>query len=255
MILQTPSIQTSLPQDFFYFLEVFNLKSGVCSQDSISPSLIEVCDHSLLCQVCGVFSTDNGENLITHAEQNRIPINIDFANQQVTSHLSGVWHCSLCSYRSRLKANFQLHCKTEKHAQRLSLLLHMWEGKGGNLAVSLHSNHLSVAGNSKGSVYCQLRCLPCNFFTCSVHKMRVHCQMPGHDFLASVFGALVAKRNQLKTSFQEKSKEGLNNVKFFYSCQRCEIAYSTVNALIQHFKSSVDHVRPEFFYLYNKCKE
>nr|CDS32718.1 zinc-finger homeobox [Hymenolepis microstoma] len=240
LIIQTPPLPNSLPQNFFYFLEVCNVKSGVCPQDDVSSSLIEFSDHSLLCQVCGVFSTDNGEDLIAHAEQNRIPINMDLANQQVTSYLAGVWHCSLCSYRSRLKANFQLHCKTEKHAQRLSLLLHMWEGKRADLIISLHSNHPPVAGNSKGSVYCQLRCLPCNFFTYSVHKMRVHCQLPDHDFLAGIFGALVAKRNQLKTSFHEKSKEELDKVRFFYSCQRCEITYSTVNALLQHFQSSVD---------------
>ncbi|VDN96703.1 unnamed protein product [Rodentolepis nana] len=225
-----------------------------CFRNDVISSLIEVSDHSLLCQVCGVFSTDNGEDLIAHAEQNRIPINMDLANQQVTSHSSGVWHCSLCSYRSRLKANFQLHCKTEKHAQRLSLLLHMWEGKRADSAISLQSNHLPVAGTSKGSVYCQLRCLPCNFFTYSVHKMRVHCQLPGHDFLAGIFGALVAKRNQLKTSFHDKSKEELDNVRFFYSCQRCEITYSTVNAMLQHFQSSVDHVCFNLLHFYEERK-
>lgn len=207
-------------------------------------TLLEVSDHALFCHVCGVFSTDNVEDLIAHAEQNRIPTDMDFANQQVTSQSTGTWHCSLCSYRSSLKANFQLHCKTEKHAQRLSLLLHMWEGKGVYLDVSLHTNLSAVAPTPKSSVYCQLKCLPCAFFTCSVHKMRVHCQMPGHAFLVGVFGSLVTKRSDLKLSLLANSDggDGTSTARFIYACRRCKITCSSVSALMFHFQSSSDHV-------------
>ncbi|KAM7541735.1 hypothetical protein Aperf_G00000008852 [Anoplocephala perfoliata] len=239
------SPMASLSQNLFQFLESFSPKSGFCPQDEISLTLLEVSDHALFCLVCGVFSTNNVEDLIAHAEQNRIPMNMDFANQQVTSQSTGAWHCSLCSYRSSLKANFQLHCKTEKHAQRLSLLLHVWEGKGVDLAISLRTNLPAVAPTPKINVYCQLKCLPCAFFTYSVHKMRVHCQMPEHTFLVGIFGSLVTKRSKLKLSLRANSDGGdrASTARFIYACRRCEITCSSVRALMLHFQSSNDHIQ------------
>ncbi|KAL5964012.1 Zinc finger protein 2 [Taenia solium] len=185
---QSPLPATNFfPQTYFAFLEAFSQKDGTCQLNDFSPDFLEVANHTLFCQICGIFGTDSVEELINHAEQSRIPTNLDLANQQLTTHTSGVWHCNLCAYRSPLKANFQLHCKTEKHAQRLSLLLHMWEGKEGGLGAILPANNLLLSPSPKSSLYCQLRCLPCGFFTCSVHKMRVHCQTPVHGFLAGIF--------------------------------------------------------------------
>uniref|UniRef100_A0A915ETJ3 Zinc finger homeobox protein 3 n=1 Tax=Echinococcus canadensis TaxID=519352 RepID=A0A915ETJ3_9CEST len=231
------------PQTYLAFLEVFSQKGGTCPMDDFSTDLIEVADHTFFCQICGVFGTDSVEELISHAEQNRIPTNLDLANQQLTTHTSGAWHCNLCSYRSPLKANFQLHCKTEKHAQRLSLLLHVWEGKEGGLGASLPTNDLLLSSTSKSSVYCQLRCLPCGFFTCSVHKMRVHCQTPMHGFLASAFGAVVRRRSQLKLSLMTASEGGsvMNGARVIYVCRKCEMTFTSLMGLMQHFQSADFH--------------
>nr|CDS19036.1 homeobox [Echinococcus granulosus] len=230
-------------QTYLAFLEVFSQKGGTCPMDDFSTDLLEVADHTFFCQICGVFGTDSVEELISHAEQNRIPKNLDLANQQLTTHTSGAWHCNLCSYRSPLKANFQLHCKTEKHAQRLSLLLHVWEGKEGRLGASLPTNDLLLSSTSKNSVYCQLRCLPCGFFTCSVHKMRVHCQTPMHGFLASAFGAVVRRRSQLKLSLMTASDGGsvMNGARVIYACRKCEMTFTSLTGLMQHFQSADFH--------------
>ncbi|EUB62843.1 Zinc finger protein 2 [Echinococcus granulosus] len=239
----SPPTMSLFPQTYLAFLEVFSQKGGTCPMDDFSTDLLEVADHTFFCQICGVFGTDSVEELISHAEQNRIPKNLDLANQQLTTHTSGAWHCNLCSYRSPLKANFQLHCKTEKHAQRLSLLLHVWEGKEGRLGASLPTNDLLLSSTSKNSVYCQLRCLPCGFFTCSVHKMRVHCQTPMHGFLASAFGAVVRRRSQLKLSLMTASDGGsvMNGARVIYACRKCEMTFTSLTGLMQHFQSADFH--------------
>ncbi|VDK31496.1 unnamed protein product [Taenia asiatica] len=224
-------------------ISIFNQKDGTCQLNDFSPDLLEVANHTLFCQICGIFGTDSVEELISHAEQSRIPNNLDLANQQLTTHMSGVWHCNLCAYRSPLKANFQLHCKTEKHAQRLSLLLHMWEGKEGGLGAILPANNLLLSPSPKSSLYCQLRCLPCGFFTCSVHKMRVHCQTPVHGFLAGIFGAVVRRRSQLKLSLTTASEGGsaVNGARVIYACRRCEMTCTSLRRLMQHFQSTDFH--------------
>ncbi|KAL5107756.1 Zinc finger protein 2 [Taenia crassiceps] len=247
--IQTPSNQSSLPstsffpQTYFAFLKAFTQKDVTCQMNDFSPDLLEVADYTLFCQICSVFGTDSVEELISHAEQNRIPTNLDLANQQLTTHTSGIWHCNICAYRSPLKANFQLHCKTEKHAQRLSLLLHMQGGKEEGLGAILPTNNLFLSSSPKTNLYCQLRCLPCGFFTCSVHKMRVHCQTPVHSFLAGIFGAAVRRRSQLRLSLATASEAGhvVNGARIIYACRRCEMTCTSLARLMQHFQSTDFH--------------
>ncbi|CAH8588538.1 unnamed protein product [Schistosoma turkestanicum] len=98
------------------------------SYDNLLRNLTETANHPLVCQVCCTFTTDNLDVLIEHVERNRIPFDLDYVTNLITVHTNGFWFCKLCTYKSPLKANFQLHCKTEKHAQRLSFLVHVCEG-------------------------------------------------------------------------------------------------------------------------------
>ncbi|KAH9592045.1 Zinc finger homeobox protein 3 [Schistosoma haematobium] len=98
------------------------------SHDNLLCNLTETANHPLACQVCCTFTTDNLDVLIEHVERNRVPFDLDYVTNLITLHTNGFWFCKLCSYKSPLKANFQLHCKTEKHAQRLSFLVHVCEG-------------------------------------------------------------------------------------------------------------------------------
>ncbi|CAI2735545.1 unnamed protein product [Schistosoma spindalis] len=98
------------------------------SHDNLLCNLTETANHPLACQVCCTFTTDNLDVLIEHVERNRVPFDLDYITNLITIHTNGFWFCKLCSYKSPLKANFQLHCKTEKHAQRLSFLVHVCEG-------------------------------------------------------------------------------------------------------------------------------
>nr|VZI39458.1 unnamed protein product [Spirometra erinaceieuropaei] len=211
-----------------------------------TQNLAETMSQPLVCLICSVFCTDSPEVLIEHAERSRIPLDLEAANRQVTTHSEGMWHCRVCAYRSALKANFQLHCKTEKHAQRLNLLVHIWEGvppntqdltgvlciqearaadissaftkclqiistSGSTSSSSISSSSSTIttpssSSTSASSVPCQasafvqLRCLACGFFSGSVHKFRVHCQMLSHVRFTRLFSLITHKRNELRAS-------------------------------------------------------
>ncbi|VDK73893.1 unnamed protein product [Litomosoides sigmodontis] len=70
-------------------------------------------ENLLQCMICSTYSTDNISKMIEHIEKDRShPVIGDI------SVIHGVYHCNLCPYSTSLKANFQLHTRTDKHVQR-----------------------------------------------------------------------------------------------------------------------------------------
>ncbi|CAG9534783.1 unnamed protein product [Cercopithifilaria johnstoni] len=70
-------------------------------------------ENLLQCMICSTYSTDNISKMIEHIEKDRShPVVGDI------SLIHGVYHCNLCPYSTNLKANFQLHTRTDKHVQR-----------------------------------------------------------------------------------------------------------------------------------------
>lgn len=119
------------------------------------------------CVVCGCFTSDSLEALGAHASAERgLP--------EAEWHVSvGELHqCTLCGYGTQLRANFQLHCKTERHVQRHGLAAHMreggepgcWRTKALDAAAPVH-----------------LRCNACNHQAGSVEKMRQHAVGAQHE--------------------------------------------------------------------------
>ncbi|KAA3676832.1 uncharacterized protein DEA37_0012328 [Paragonimus westermani] len=203
--------------------------SDIPTTEQFLAKLTESSPYPLACQICCAFTTDKLDVLLRHAERNRVPIDQDPLTSSLTTHTGGVWLCRLCVYKSPLKANFQLHCKTEKHAQRLSFLLHVSEGGPANQLRVLASanprpsgleslpvgviepvqpgsyghmfgltqNGLHIKHGLSLSSTTQLACLACNVFTTSVHKFRIHCQCPRHLQAVQLFHKLVAARSEL----------------------------------------------------------
>ncbi|KAL3307669.1 hypothetical protein Ciccas_013812 [Cichlidogyrus casuarinus] len=182
-------------------------------EQPVSKPLFENVHGHLVCLVCANYSTDNLEALIEHAEYNRIPLNLERANAYITIHTAGFWYCQLCTYKSPLKANFQLHCKTEKHSQRMNLLAHVCEGgpdnrervfnqpgflerKSTNPPLLLPAGCSTLMGQPVGASInlasaVQLKCLACDFSTTSVHKIRLHCQTMEHVKSIEVFRSIL----------------------------------------------------------------
>ncbi|KAF6771124.1 hypothetical protein AHF37_10020 [Paragonimus kellicotti] len=209
--------------------DVVQPASDIPTTEQFLAKLTESSPYPLACQICCAFTTDKLDVLLRHAERNRVPIDQDPLTSSLTTHTGGVWLCRLCVYKSPLKANFQLHCKTEKHAQRLSFLLHVSEGGPANQlrvlapvnprpsgleslpvgviepvqpgsyghVFELTQNGLHIKHGLSLSSTTQLACLACNVFTTSVHKFRIHCQCPRHLQAVQLFHNLVATRSEL----------------------------------------------------------
>uniref|UniRef100_A0A8C4QWI9 C2H2-type domain-containing protein n=1 Tax=Eptatretus burgeri TaxID=7764 RepID=A0A8C4QWI9_EPTBU len=120
------------------------------------------------CAVCGAFSTDSLESLSLHATAER-----SLAESEWKTVLSdGAHSCLLCQYTTLLRANFQLHCKTDKHLARYQLMAHFREG---GKASDCHLK-CATAGSS-----IQLRCNACDYFTNSVDKLYLHTASVRHE--------------------------------------------------------------------------
>lgn len=109
---------------------LLNFSTPTCADDVLSSSLAlnlqNLMFQSVLndgklfqCCICMSFACDTLAELISHSQ------NTDRSrpNESDVTNLSGNYICNLCHYKTHLKANFQLHTKTDKHLQRLQLVI------------------------------------------------------------------------------------------------------------------------------------
>ncbi|XP_078234462.1 zinc finger homeobox protein 2 isoform X1 [Pogona vitticeps] len=119
------------------------------------------------CLVCQVFGTDSLEALLRHASAPRSLPEAEW------KEVSGDLHrCRLCAYGTQLKANFQLHLKTDKHALKYQLAAHLREG--GSLGAH-------VGAELPLGPPLHLHCNLCEYETNSKEKMRLHVAGAGHQ--------------------------------------------------------------------------
>ncbi|KAJ6653061.1 hypothetical protein lerEdw1_010147 [Lerista edwardsae] len=119
------------------------------------------------CLVCQVFSTNSLEALLRHASAPRSLPEAEW------KEVSGDLHrCRLCAYGTQLKANFQLHLKTDKHALKYQLAAHLREGSGA-------AAHLGAELPLGPPLH--LHCNLCEYETNSKEKMRLHVAGAGHQ--------------------------------------------------------------------------
>ncbi|VDN45780.1 unnamed protein product, partial [Gongylonema pulchrum] len=73
-------------------------------------------ENLLQCMICSTYSTDSANEMLEHIEKDRShPVIGDI------SVIHGLYQCNLCPYSTSLKANFQLHTRTDKHVQRVQM--------------------------------------------------------------------------------------------------------------------------------------
>ena len=171
------------------------------------------------CAVCNVFSTDSLQALSDHLSIDRTKLR----ENEVSIQIGGTFICKLCSYKTNLKANFQLHCKTDKHLQKLQLVNHIMEGGPAN---EWKLNFMNVSNSV------QLRCNACDFYTDSIHKLQIHSANQGHEVSAAIFNHL---RN-------EESRHKSENL--IYKCVLCNFETTGKGLLLQHCRS-VKHLQME----------
>ena len=139
--------------------------------------------------------------------------------------LGGTHICKLCSYKTNLKANFQLHCKTDKHLARLSLYNHIREGGPAN------EWKLSMLTGTNPT---QLRCQACDYNTNSLHKLQSHVHTQSHEVSVILFNHLCQAELNLPKEVTSLS----------YTCTLCKFSSRGKAALLSHARSLL-HLRAE----------
>ena len=176
------------------------------------------------CVICREFNTDIMDALASH-----IAVDRSMEGEGEVAMLLGNTHiCKLCSYKTNLKANFQLHCKTDKHLARLSLYNHIREGGP--------SNEWKL-GMLAGTNPTQIRCHACDFNTNSLHKLQSHVHTQGHEVSVILFTHLIQAEDAAGPGVRESL--GLS-----YACSLCRFTARGKAALMQHARS-LTHLRAE----------
>ncbi|XP_050434814.1 zinc finger homeobox protein 3 isoform X2 [Adelges cooleyi] len=175
-------------------------------------------NHMFQCSTCSTFVTDSLETLSHHLSADRTKVR----EQEILTVVAGNYICNLCTYKTNLKANFQLHCKTDKHLQRLQHVNHVKEGGPQN---EWKLKYMS----SPGGV--QVRCNACDYYTNSTHKLQLHCSGQRHEAASLLFRYL-------------RDNDAAAGEASVYHCLLCEFSSRDKLPLLQHVRS-VKHMQME----------
>lgn len=138
-----------------------------CNETS-SPKLFE-------CILCGCFSCDTLEELSQHLTMQR-----SLPNSYWRSTTGDTHHCRLCHYATPLRANFQLHCQTDKHVQRYQLAAHLREASSQHVNIEEEEEEWRLRCVAAGSQV-QLRCNACDYEASSLEKLKLHTMNSRHE--------------------------------------------------------------------------
>lgn len=216
----------------------------------IEPDTRPTCLYS--CLVCSNFNTNTLDDLNSHILYDRSRNN---CNSDVMLIMNSNYICRLCNYKTNLKANFQLHSKTDKHIQKLNYINHIKEGGLKN------EYKLKYINNNNNNNIIQLKCNCCDYYTNSIQKLNMHTQNIRHENMKIIFNHLVATV-LLETSSDGKRTPSSSNIESIDAeneisksrallCQLCNFKAPHVLAMVQHVKS-LRHIQIEQFYLLQK---
>ncbi|XP_077374618.1 zinc finger homeobox protein 3 isoform X1 [Festucalex cinctus] len=188
---------------------------------TLGESLSQTSDPSLKlfqCAVCNRFTTDNLDVLGIHMGAER-----SLPEEEWRAVVGDSHQCKLCHYTTQLKANFQLHCKTDKHVQKYQLVAHIKEGGKGN---EWRLKCVAI-GNPV-----HLKCNACDYYTNSLEKLRMHTVNSRHEASLKLYKHLQQHENAVEGDA------------CYYHCVLCNYSTKAKLNLIQHVRS-MKHQRSE----------
>lgn len=133
------------------------------------------------CLVCANFNTNQLDELNQHLLIDRSRTTSSSQQQDIMLIINSNYICRLCNYKTPLKANFQLHSKTDKHIQKLNYINHIKEGGV--------RNEYKLKYNSNNAI--QLKCNCCDYYTNSIQKLNLHTQNMRHENMKIIFNHLL----------------------------------------------------------------
>ncbi|XP_051862212.1 zinc finger protein 2 isoform X3 [Drosophila albomicans] len=196
------------------------------------------------CQVCECFSTNNMDELNQHLLLDRSRQSSNNSPEIMVIHNNN-YICRLCNYKTNLKANFQLHSKTDKHLQKLSFINHIREGGARNEYKLQQYHQPQLATN-----VVQLKCNCCDFHTNSIQKLSLHSQQMRHDTLRMIFQHLLylIQQSQMRKLVQDvpMDQHEDHHPQKLLSCQLCNFRAKNLYDMIVHVKG-LRHMQVEQF--------
>ncbi|XP_077165725.1 zinc finger homeobox protein 3 isoform X2 [Paroedura picta] len=170
------------------------------------------------CAVCNKFSTDNLDLLGLHMNIER-----SLPEEEWKAAMGDSYQCKLCRYNTQLKANFQLHCKTDKHVQKFQLVAHIKEGG--------KANEWRLKCVAIGNPV-HLKCNACDYYTNSLEKLRLHTVNSRHEASLKLYKHL------------QHHESGVEGESCYYHCILCNYSTKAKLNLLQHVRS-MKHQRSE----------
>uniref|UniRef100_A0A1A9VG65 C2H2-type domain-containing protein n=1 Tax=Glossina austeni TaxID=7395 RepID=A0A1A9VG65_GLOAU len=151
-------------------------------------------------------SNSGGSSAITTAS-----VNVASASTALVSDVMVIQNnnyiCRLCNYKTNLKANFQLHSKTDKHLQKLSFINHVREGgKRNEHKLKFYQQQQQQIGSNS----VQIKCNCCDFYTNSIQKLSLHTQHMRHDAMLLIFkhlNSLIYEQQNHRQQQEKKQQE------------------------------------------------
>nr|XP_055029602.1 zinc finger homeobox protein 3 isoform X1 [Misgurnus anguillicaudatus] len=193
--------------------------------DSSDEALHDSAQKLFECILCGCFSCDTLEELSQHLTMQRSLPNTYWRSTTGDTH-----HCRLCHYATPLRANFQLHCQTDKHIQRYQLAAHLREASShhGNIEDEEEEWHLRcvAAGNQV-----QLRCGACDYEANSLEKLKLHTMNSRHEASLRLYKYL-------------QQLDGVESEGVWLHCALCDFSTRSSVSLVRH-SHSLSHQRGE----------
>lgn len=228
--------------------------AGEILETSEPNSLPELWPTALYsCLICDSFSSNNIDELNQHLLLDRSRQSSNASIDIVVIHNNN-YICRLCNYKTNLKANFQLHSKTDKHLQKLNFINHIREG-GSRTEYKLQYQP-QLATN-----VVQLKCNCCDFHTNSIQKLSLHTQQMRHDTMRMIFQHLLYLIQQsrmqklsphhITSGSGELSTDQLDQEQHSQSqkilcCQLCNFAAKNLHDMVLHVKG-LRHMQVEQF--------
>ncbi|XP_044251353.1 zinc finger protein 2 isoform X2 [Drosophila takahashii] len=207
------------------------------------------------CLICDCFSTNNLDDLNQHLLVDRSRQSSSASSEIMVIHNNN-YICRLCNYKTNLKANFQLHSKTDKHLQKLNFINHIREGGPRNEYKMQYQQQLAAN-------VVQVKCNCCDFHTNSIQKLSLHTQQMRHDTMRMIFQHLlyiVQQSQMLKKSpgaseddpqcscpeEDQQSQSQSQSARKLLLCQLCNFTAKNLHEMVQHVKG-MRHMQVEQF--------
>ncbi|XP_026839218.1 zinc finger protein 2 isoform X2 [Drosophila erecta] len=203
------------------------------------------------CLICDCFSTNNLDDMNQHLLVDRSRQSSSSSSEVMVIHNNN-YICRLCNYKTNLKANFQLHSKTDKHLQKLNFINHIREGGPRNEYKMQYQQQLATN-------VVQLKCNCCDFHTNSIQKLGLHTQQMRHDTMRMIFQHLlyIVQQSEMHNKSSGSAEDDpqcscpdedqqLQSSKKLLLCQLCNVTATNLHEMVQHVKG-MRHMQVEQF--------